>query len=167
MKCDKHGIEMEWRGSLAAGRMHCDHCANAGGTAAGLEFGKRYDTHVFTPEEIAKALGRAGQPQFGFDPGTPVPDPYVDPFKVKKAAPDPYPKGAAPSGAPLTPTGLDQVRHRLKLAKEMQERHYHGREAYCPYCGNSTPPSHTQRGSGPCFDAYMRDDAEERRSRQP
>lgn len=31
MKCEQHGVEMEWRGSLAAGRMYCEQCASTGG----------------------------------------------------------------------------------------------------------------------------------------
>lgn len=32
MKCEKHGVEMEWRGSLATGSMHCKYCASGNET---------------------------------------------------------------------------------------------------------------------------------------
>jgi hypothetical protein len=159
MKCEKHGIEMEWRGSLVSGSMHCDHCA-AGKSApeTALEFGNR--------------IHREFERKFNFDPGSEqvqpcsksAHDPIAEAIAQGKQAvqPIPQPLYASHLKYPHPTDDPSFARARTKACEAMLDDLRRGHpQSYCPYCDQTVGQEHlapmpgTQAGL--CSDEYLRD----------
>ena len=144
MKCEQHGVEMEWRGSLAAGRMYCEHCASTGGRSYA---------------DIAKELlsGEAGR-IFGMD--------MAAPGTTDKTASEIYRDALANSKprrmkAPTTPGAPDPyvARDRMRQAEKMMDVVQRGGVHPCPYCGLVVDKKHLGNEGRHCEQAYHEDEA--------
>lgn len=136
MKCEQHGVEMEWRGSLAAGRMYCEHCASTGGRSYA---------------DIAKDL------LGGFD--------VAAPGTTDKTASEIYRDALANSKprrmkAPTTPGAPDPyvARERIRAAEDMMDAVMQGGTHPCPYCNRVVDKRHLTDNLGrSCERAYHED----------
>lgn len=137
MKCEKHGVEMEWRGSLVAGRMHCDGCASVS-----MEYPAGATSGYSLNKDMVDAYLRSIQGKF--DPGAPAGSHSV----------------ARTGLLPARGMNDQEIGYRIKSAEIMVDRHSQGHDAYCPYCQVATSPDHTQAmGShqSQCYKAYDED----------
>lgn len=141
MKCEKHNCEMEWRGPLNGGSMHCSVCEfeSANPTihmdyALGETPSKGPLENEAGPKTFADALvdALAKDDGAGMSIGT---------FNTQGFAADP---------------AVTAARARIQKADYMISQHTAGQPADCPYCGQYAPPYHTM-GHNSCRDRYEAD----------
>jgi hypothetical protein len=128
MKCEKHGIEMEWRGSLVTGSMHCDWCA------AGND-----------PVAVGTVIHTAAEKGFYFDPGQPQAQPQT-PVPCPPQPANPVHMGGFIHPSPAT--SVVEARERAKQAETMLYTLISGAAySFCPYCNHTVGSEHTGGGS--------------------
>lgn len=135
MKCEQHGVEMEWRGSLAAGRMYCEQCASTGGRSYA---------------DIAKEL------LGGFDMAAPGTTDKTASEIYRDALANSKPRRMKAPRPAYDPYKFIEIEQRVAAAEYMIREHDNGRVARCPYCNNDVPPDHTV-GVNACRRMYYSD----------
>lgn len=166
MKCDKHGTEMEWRGSLMKGGMHCDGCEldKAGEMYGGSQFDKAMLDAVVTgtgfmgidPADLQQSFTVAGGRIAGKSAAA-----KADALAKQYVAPPPPTRhvGRAPASS------VAHAKARINAADMMCNAIMSGKgSAYCPYCLTTVGPAHVGAHSyrldpegDLCFKAYSRD----------
>lgn len=143
MKCDKHGIEMEWRGSLMKGGMYCV-CCDAGAPAVA----KGTAIHEALADAIASGTGVMG----------------IDPGGLQGSfSPDQISFGSdGPLKQPMRARYVGFSMSRVSTRDHMQAQLQSGASSsYCPYCDEYVGPEHLQALPGTqaalCHGEYQRD----------
>lgn len=163
MKCDKHGIEMEWRGSLMKGGMYCVGC-ELDSAKVELHFGKAFEDAVATgtgvlgidPGDLQQSVTVAGGRIAGKSMAA-----KVDALAKQYGAP-PVPQ-TVPSNVKWTipARSLGEAVGRTGDADYAQKALANGASlAYCPYCKEDVDMGHfknqDEQGRA-CFKEYCRD----------
>lgn len=151
MKCEKHGVEMQWRGSLTTGSMYCADCAAVGGRSY-AEIVSEVFAQSMGSETIAEKILRQTAKNADAKQAIPAsggaaiaPQPGRS-FTVSKA-----------QGRPLTAAEIGDAQYRVRAADDMINHHQKGHHALCIYCGYNAGPDHTRNRRGPCYDMYEAD----------